>query len=274
VLPVLAVAAAVLAAPAAGSDGGPSPGAVAGWNGVLAPIGTIRYAALPTGRSTIVTATEVDGGRVLEYTTIRGRYGVPLVGYDGSTGGVSGDGSTLVLAPLVTPVQGGVTRFTVLATEKRLHLRKLVSLRGAFSFDAISRTGRTLFLIEYLSSPDGFPAYRVRAYDVARGKLVPGAIVDRREPSEKMQGSPVTRTSSRDGRWAYTLYARQSAAPFVHALDTIEQKAYCIDLPLGFTQQRQMGMRLRFHGPARIDVRSRYRTVAVVDMQKLEARKA
>jgi hypothetical protein len=229
--------------------------------------------AVTTGRSTVVEVVRVLGGRVLRWATIPGSYGIPAVAYDGSMGGLSHDGKTLVLSSYPTaPGSGSHTRFAALKA-RNLRLESTAVLKGSFSFDALSPDASTLYLIQYTSAQD-FTRYRVRAYDLVEQQLVPGAIVDRREPGEQMHGGPVTRLTTPDGRWAYTLYARQSAAPFVHALDTIEQKAYCIDLPLGFTQQRQMGMRLRFHGPARIDVRSRYRTVAVVDMQKLEARKA
>jgi hypothetical protein len=54
-------------------------------------------------------------------------------------------------------------------------------------------------------------------------------IVDPREPDEKLQGVPVTRVSSEDGRWAYTLYTGEK--PFIHALDTEGRTAVCIDLP-------------------------------------------
>jgi hypothetical protein len=53
--------------------------------------------------------------------------------------------------------------------------------------------------------------------------------VDPREPDEEMYGVPVTRASSPDGRWAYTLYDSPKH-PFVHALDTSGRTAACIDL--------------------------------------------
>ena len=59
-----------------------------------------------------------------------------------------------------------------------------------------------------------------------------------------MRGEPGTRATSADGRWAYTLYARQKHAPFVHALDTARRQAYCIDLPLDVGRAEQMTLRL------------------------------
>jgi MYXO-CTERM domain-containing protein len=46
-----------------------------------------------------------------------------------------------------------------------------------------------------------------------------------------MAGYAMTRTTSADGRWVYTLYQKPSGEPFVHALDTVGAAAYCIDLP-------------------------------------------
>jgi hypothetical protein len=46
-----------------------------------------------------------------------------------------------------------------------------------------------------------------------------------------MEGSPVTRSSSPDRGWAYTLYARSAGHAFVHALDTRHRAAVCVDLP-------------------------------------------
>ena len=78
--------------------------------------------------------------------------------------------------------------------------------------------------------------------------LVADPVVDPNEP-EPMTGVPVTRTSSLDGRWAYTLYDSQEH-PFVHALDTARRTAVCIDLD---DLPRAWGSSLELHGP-RLDV--------------------
>jgi hypothetical protein len=46
-----------------------------------------------------------------------------------------------------------------------------------------------------------------------------------------MRGYPLTRAASPDGRWAYTLYDGGGKHPLAHALDTLEGRAVCIDLP-------------------------------------------
>jgi hypothetical protein len=94
--------------------------------------------------------------------------------------------------------------------------------------DAVSPDGRWLYLIRYRSVRNN--RYDVLAYDLARRHLLRTLIVDPREPDEKMQGFPLTRTMSADGRWAYTLYANPEGAPFIHALDTVRRTAACIDL--------------------------------------------
>jgi hypothetical protein len=266
-----AAAAAALTAVSAAADGGPSPGVSFGWNGVLAPGHQVRYVAIPSGRNTVVESIRVLGGRVLRWTSISGSYGVPQVAWDGSMGGLTRDGRTLVLASYASmPGAGARTHLVVLRT-RTLRAVDHVTLRGSFSFDAVSPDASTIYLIQYTSALDS-TRYRVRAYDVAQDRLAPGAIVDRREPDEVMAGGPVTRATTADGRWAYTLYARQGQAPFVHALDTVKREAYCIDLPLRLNQQRQMTLRLGFHG-TELRVRVHRKTLAVVDMQKLEARK-
>jgi hypothetical protein len=72
--------------------------------------------------------------------------------------------------------------------------------------------------------------YEVRAYDLRARRLTTRPVIDPREPDEKMQGLPISRVMSADGRWAYTLYMRPGEAPFIHALDTQGRTAACIDL--------------------------------------------
>ncbi len=220
----------VASSAANGGGGGPSPG-VTGWDGVLAPGGAIRYVALASESTTTVAAVRVGTGRVERYASVPGgTYGIPLVAYDGSTGGLSADGRTLVLASFArAPGPGAISRFAVLST-KRLRRERLLELRGSWSYDALSPDGRLLYAVEYLGT--GRDArYRVRAIDLSSGRLLAGSIADSREKRGEMRGSPMTRATSRDGGWAYTLYAKPDGTAFVHALDTRHRKAVCVDLP-------------------------------------------
>ena len=143
---------------------------------------------------------------------------MPVVALDGSAAGLSADGSTLVLIkPRVAFPRARTTFVVVAATE--LRVRERVTLKGDFSYDALSPDGRSLYLIEYTSRTDP-TRYRVRLYDVPSEQLLPEPVVDPREPDERMRGYPITRATSPDGRWEYTLYDGAGHAPFVHALDT------------------------------------------------------
>ena len=150
--------------------------------------------------------------------------------YDSTAGGLSTDGSTLVL---INPRRGfprATTTFAIFSARMRsLRLRQILRLRGDFSYDALSRDGRSLFLINYIS-PTNPTQYRVRVYDLARNRLDPKPIVDPREAPDEMNGFALARVTSRDGRWAYTLYQGTEGKPFIHALDTRDRKAVCIDL--------------------------------------------
>jgi hypothetical protein len=165
------------------------------------------------------------------------------------------------------------TTFAVLSAP-RLRVRKMVKLRGDFSYDALSPDGRSLFLINYLSAKDP-TKYRVRVYDLARNRLEPKAIVDPRESPDEMNGLPMARVTSPDGRWAYTLYDGAAGEPFIHALDTRDRKAVCIDLhgaafrrgPNGFA----LGMTIAEDG-GRLDVRRMSAIVGTVDTASFRVR--
>ena len=122
------------------------------------------------------------------------------------------------------------TALTVLDT-RSMHPLRVVGLRGDFSFDAISPRGAWIYLIHYVS-PNDPTRYEVRALDARTGRLADDPVVDPHERGEAMRGSPVTRTTSADGRWAYTLYDGGGKTPFVHALDTRGRTARCIDLDM------------------------------------------
>lgn len=196
------------------------------------------------GKLTVVAQVDRDGGRLGRWWYLRGRgYYVPEVAYDGTPGGLSANGGVLVLenqfSPRYPPKR---TKFAILDTRLFLrhplrpdqdrphHAITHVNLRGSFGFDAISPGGSTVYLIHYLS-PRHPAAYEVRALDTPSGRLLPEPIVDPDEPEEQMEGLPITRATSLDGRWAYTLYDGNGKQPFIHALDTVGQRAVCIDLP-------------------------------------------
>lgn len=231
---------ALSAGTAAAGKGGPSPGVMLGWDGTVDASNAVRYVALPAAEKTAVAAVRTSDGRVLRYATIVGAFGIPLVAFDGTTEGISRDGERLVLAD--AGAQRGLTRFVVLQT-RSLRLEKTVKLPGLWSYDALSPDGRMLYAIQYLGTGPN-PRYNVRAVSLVTGKPVGGPIVDQREPDEEMNGAPYARARSRDGAWAYTLYAKPNGTGFVHALDTARRRAFCVDLPWRTSFQRLAAVRL------------------------------
>ena len=178
------------------------------------------YTATPSGAATTVARVDLASGRTLGSLELPGRWTLPATVVGGAPDAATADGRTLVLA------RAGEreTRFALLDASLRRPPRT-VALPGHFAFDAIAPDARRMFLIE--QRPGGH--YLVRDYDLARDELVPGAIVDKAEPDEPMEGQPVARAVPAGGPWIYTLY-RKDAGPFVHALNT-EGFALCIDLP-------------------------------------------
>jgi hypothetical protein len=222
---ISAAAVAAAAAPATASgDGLPAVGIDA--TPLSAPAGKVEYTSKRGGKGHTRLIESARYGGPLRERRLRGAFLVPAVAYDGSPAGVSADGRTLVLISPRTRFPRRATTFAVVDA-RRLAVRRLIRVRGDFSFDAISPDGGTMYLIEY--SPRDFTKYAVRAYDMQASRLLSRPVVDPDEAGEPMTGVPVTRTTGRDGRWAYTLY-QDVKHPFVHALDTERRTAVCIDL--------------------------------------------
>lgn len=268
-LPLLLLA---LPVASAASDGGPSPGTAVGWDGVASPDGLVRYVALPAGGGqTTLAVVRIRGGRVLKFLNVRGSFGVPFVTQNGEAGGLSRDGRTLILATFA-PVgpAGAATRFAVLDT-KRLSLSRVVTLRGSYSYDALSPDGRTMYVIEYTQGATSV-RYRVRAVDLARGRLLAGAIADKRLWGDYMRGFPVSRATTSDGGWVYTLYGKQDGTAFVHMLDTRHRAAVCVNLPWRHAQSSIGLVKLSLAGTQLVLSQRSLGKLALVDTKSFAVR--
>jgi hypothetical protein len=263
------VVASALFTPAAAADGLPVQNVDVGQTGVEHPAEPVRYVTVNAGRQTVVQRIRTNGGQVQRSGVVQGWYTIPAVAYDGSAAGLSADGTTLVLIAPRNTFPREKTTFAVLDAV-RLRMREKLTLRGDFSFDALSPNARWLYLIEYTSAVDPV-RYQVRALDLLKGRLHPEPVVDKREPDEDMNGHPLTRATSADGRWAYTLY-EGAEYPFVHALDTVNRDARCIDLD--WLRGRKDLWKLRFALDSKdgdLSVRSRDKAVALVDTRTFTA---
>jgi hypothetical protein len=228
----LAVAVATLVvAPAAFADG---PLLVTqGGTGVATHDGAFHYVAVPirTG-GTLLEKIRVHGAQVYWWMRLYGSWGNPALGSGSVTGeGLSHDGKTLVLASTSAPYSSP-SRFLIV-DPTRTRVLRTITLKGWFTFDALSPNGSRMYLIQYThGAANDVTHYIVRSYDMRKNRLLPGKIVARSEDDEKtMSGYAMTRTTSANGRWVYTLYQKPSGEPFIHALDTVGGIAYCIDLP-------------------------------------------
>jgi hypothetical protein len=240
---VLMAAAVAAAAPSsAAAAGGPILiTAVPDGEGIESPDGQYRYATVSAGGT---AAVRVDiGTGELDSTYISNSedspFGIPQVAADGSPSGLSADGKTLVLIRSFGPINRA--NLVVLGTN-RLHIKNRIELEGQYSFDAIAPDGRHAYVVEY-PQPFRYDRYRVLKLDLKTGHLAKHPITDEdvglEEAAEEeaggvegeMRGTALSRVSSEDGRWAYTLYDGGGDVPFIHALDTVGDKAVCIFMP-------------------------------------------
>jgi hypothetical protein len=251
----------LVGASAAAGDGGPGPGVAFGWAGIAH--GGMRFVTVPTPAWTTVEAIQRDGGKVVRMMNIEGAWGIPLVAYDGTTGGLLRNGRTLLLAEANSgPYLRSQSRFTFVDV-KRMRRLSTFALAGDFSFDAVSPNGRFLYLIEHTTAKD-LTRYRVRAYDLKLHRLLPKIVADRRSWETTMSGTAITRLSA-DG-WAYTLYGGSSSLPFIHALDTRRVSAVCIDMPWKSQPSGIWNYRLRSDGDGHLVVRGpRGRPLVTID---------
>ena len=187
--------------------------------------------ATPSGAMTRIEDLRAEHGFDGREQSIAGTWRLPTVGLDPVPVGTSANGSTIVLVEAEV-ADGNVTdratsRFTVLDRTLQ-NTPRAVELVGSFEFDALSPDGSLLYVVEHLPGPpDGH--YQVRVVETATGFLRPDVIVDKRNLDEAMAGWPVAQARRSDGM-IFTLY-RGAEHPFIHALNSIEGWALCIDLP-------------------------------------------
>ena len=192
------------------------------------------FTASPGTTTTVVKDVVIQPGYGGESQTIAGRWILPAIGMDPVPVGLSADRTTLVLVePDVAHGAAGAdrtqSRFAILdANLFSRHDPRIVTLPGAFDFDALSPDGSLLYVAEQIPGPlEG--RYQVRAVETATGRLRPEVIVDKRNLDEQMAGYPIDQVRRADGM-VMTLY-RGAEYPFVHALSSVDAWAVCIDLP-------------------------------------------
>jgi hypothetical protein len=231
---LLVLAASLLAVPVALADG-PMPSVTQNGDGVPTADGRSRYVAVGAFGGSTVLAQIGAKGAVLRTLQLDGDWGLPIATYGTSAEGLSHDDRTLVLRRF--------DRSTFALVDARtLRLRATVPLRGDFAYDALSPDARRLYLIQHVDATN-LNRYVVRAFDTGTLRLLPGRIADRTQKGWVMEGTPMSRATSADGRWVYTLYGNNANFAFVHALDTVRGVAHCVGLPV-----RNVDALLSLHG--------------------------
>jgi hypothetical protein len=194
----------------------------------------VHFVAVPAGASTLIESIAADGS-VWNFSSFRGSWGIPMITWR-DPAGLSRDGRTLVVQTLAS---GNPTSFLVL-NARTMRVREQFTLKGNYAFDALSPDASKLYVIQRVDASN-YSRYIVRAYDLKAHALLPGRIADRTQKSWVMQGDALTRTSSLDGRWVYTLYMNNGGTPFIHALDTARGVAHCIGIPWTSVDQSGLG---------------------------------
>lgn len=229
--------------------------------GTPSPDWSRLYVLSHSQQKTTLQALDTHSGKVVSQLSFDGWYDLPASNATGQPGGLSPNGEWLTLEH---SGQAGKTTFLLAATSFAQRPR-LITLPGSFSFDAISNDGRRLYLVESLLPSS--PGYQVRLYNVASGSLDPRVVVDKRERGP-MTGNRVSGIFDRQGGWQYSVYARQSGGPFIHALNLEGNLAWCIDLPAAGTQFEQMmwSLSLNADGTALIAVNPTLGKAARIDV--------
>ena len=177
------------------------------------------------GQTTQVKEITVQPELPARTRSVDGAWRLPSIGNDTLPVGVSANGATIVLVEDGAPADPAMSRFAVLSPGDAA---RILEFAGSFEFDALSPDGSILYLVEHLPGPpEGH--YQVRAVDVATGVMRDAVIVDKRNLDEAMAGWPITQLRHDNGV-VFTLY-RGAEHPFIHALNSVEAWAICIDLP-------------------------------------------
>jgi len=256
-----------LAAPGAALAGGSYPLTDPAGGSLLSPGKTVRYAVLPGTDATTVDARRAKDGKVLWSRQLTGVYGTTFVTTRSARAGLSADGSLLVLSSFSRSQPAQTSSFALVPTTPKEPVRTL-RLDGDWTFDALSRDARTLYLIQRIGDVEGL-RYNVRAVDVGALKLIPGVIAAKGPGSatEQMAGIPVNRVVDSNARWVYTLYTTAEGGAFVHALDTDARRAVCIDLPWKHASSQIPKLRMALGSELKLLSAGQAKPVATIDLR-------
>jgi len=177
--------------------------------------------------STVLVDTDPASGVARAQLDLKHAYRMPSATATGMPGGLSPNASWLVVENYDQAGEALPTasHFLVIKTSP-LQISARVDLDGFYEFDAISNDGNRMFLIQYVNGKQ----YYVRFYDIAARKMDPYPVVDKNEGGDAMTGIRLSGIASNGGGWLFSMYVRDHANPFVHALSLDTPLAFCLDL--------------------------------------------
>jgi hypothetical protein len=195
--------------------------------GTPSPDWSRYYTITHLNGSTQVTAVDPRSGRTLDQLTIPSGYNLTNLGFQGPAVGLSPNGQWLVLTGSKSYADGKPYTTFVVGQSSLAEPFKQVRVPGDMTFDALSNDGQSLYLIETMGA---IGHYQVRLFNVGSQSLAMQPVVDKREPTEPMNGVRGESLPAADANYVFTVYARNEG-PFIHALPLDQPVAWCIELP-------------------------------------------
>jgi hypothetical protein len=139
-----------------------------------------RYVTSPSTQAPLTFVAQIDkrDASIGRWWHLRGKYLIPEVAFDGSSGAISADGTTLVVATTPRSYPPKRSRLATIDTSTSPHAVTRLTLPGSFTFYAISPDGSRIYLTQYFYAGVRVTHWVIRALDTATGRLLPGPIVD------------------------------------------------------------------------------------------------
>jgi hypothetical protein len=228
-----------------------------------------------SGAQTIVAEVGIGPAGGGSTTKVDGAWRLPTIGYDPTPVGLSADGSTLVLVDAGKGADAPdrtTTRFAIVPYPPGRAAPQVLELPGALDYDTISPNGKLLYVVRHVGDA-GSGSYEVHAVDLPSGVMQGPPIVDKRNIDETMAGWPIAQLRDAHGL-VLTLY-RGLDHPFVHALQSAEAWAICIDLPAGgdATSDLDWGLAASADGRSLFAVNATRGLAVDIDPSELSARR-
>lgn len=198
--------------------------------------GTTQYVLMhvPVPVGSVLSATSTTSGAELRQYGLSGYWYFPNTPV--GVRGISTDGKTILLINLRSKKHAADTTFIAvdpLGMKQIRTFKPYAEIRPRPDYlltDALSPDASRLYAVAYTDSNTGLaePCGAEYGYDVRAQRLL--SIKTDVHPMG-MDGTAMSRATSADGRWDYTLYREASGASFIQVLDTAGAAVHCVPIP-------------------------------------------